>query len=426
MIFDKLWCIIIKRGDKMQYELLSKCFYKLTRNQYETECIIRKKSISTVSLPITVNNNESFYLCTNEMMILQESIYKNNLELTEKIDRLPGIALAFCIKKCLIDEVNTTNDIEGVYSTRKELDEIYENIHPQAGKNKFKGLVDKYKLLIEQSSNFSLNSCEDIRTLYDDIISAEIEPDEQPDGKIFRKGSVSVSNGIKDVHTGVMGENNIIEYMNRVISIMQDTQIPIIVRTALCHYYIGYIHPFYNGNGRLSRFIASYMLRSEMNILLSYRLAYTIHQNKRKYYKSFDICNDVRNYGDVTHFVLMFCEIINESLLNLHSIIDNSIDRINFYFCQLEKIFNDNEQNEKKIFAILIQNSLFENIGLSIPSLSYYSEMSVSTVRNTIKKLKNKLNNGSIILETHRQSHSNVYSVNMERLDEFLNQQNYR
>lgn len=405
----------------MSYELLSKCFYKLPREQYETECQARKNSVSAVSLPIKINKNESFYVCTNELMLLQESIYKGNLELTKKAQSLHGIALEFCIKKCIIDEVNTTNDIEGVYSTRKELNEIYENIKPMASKNKFKGLVDKYKLLMSHDNIFSINSCEDIRSLYDDIVSAEIDLNDQPDGKIFRKGDVFVSNGIKDVHNGVSGENNVAEHMNLVIDIMHDTQIPLMIRTALCHYYIGYIHPFYNGNGRLSRFIASYMLRGEMNILLPYRLAYIIHQNKRKYYKAFDICNDVRNHGDLTHFVLMFCNIINEALANLNSIADNALDKINHYVGQLEKIFDENEQNEKTISDILIQNSLFENFGLNISSLSYHSELSQSTVRNTMKKLAGKLNKNGTILEIHKQLHSNIYSVDLDMLDELLN-----
>lgn len=405
----------------MPYELLSKCFYKLPKKQYEAECQARKNSISAISLPIKIDKNESFYVCTNELLLLQESIYKGDLELTKKTTALPGIALEFCIRKCLIDEVNTTNDIEGVYSTRKELNEIYDDLQPKTGKNKFKGLVDKYKLLIKQDNIFSLNSCEDIRDLYDDIVSAEIDPNDQPDGKIFRKGHVSVSNGIKDIHTGVIGESNIIKYMTCVIDLMHNTNIPLIVRTALCHYYMGYIHPFYNGNGRLSRFIASYMLRSEMNILLPYRLAYIIHQNKRKYYKAFDICNDVRNHGDLTYFILMFCNIINEGLTNLNSIADNALDKINHYFSQLDNLFNDNEQNEKKVSAILIQNSLFENFGLSISSLSYHSKLSQSTVRNTMKKLASKLNKNGTILEIHKQLHSNIYSVDLDMLDELLN-----
>lgn len=406
--------------DKMTYELLSKCFYKLPRQQYEAECLARSNSVSAVHMPININAKHSFYVCTNEMMLLQESIYRNNLILTEKIGMLPDVAKAFCIKKCLIDEVNTTNDIEGIYSTRKEIDEIYENIQPEAEKNKFKGLVDKYKLLIDPDTVIPLDTCGDIRSLYDDIILAEISQRDMPDGKIFRKGRVAVSDGIKEIHTGISGEDNIIDCMNSIISVMHDKHIPVISRAALCHYYIGYVHPFYNGNGRLSRFISSYILRQELNPLLSYRLAYMIQQNKQKYYKAFDICNDGRNQGDVTHFVLMFYELIEKSLDNLQSMIDYSLDRITYYFNQTDNIFDENEKTEKNVFKILIQNSLFENIGLSVQSLAYYSETSISTVRNTLKKIRDKMNTNQNVLETNKQSHTNVYSINIEAFDKCI------
>ncbi len=117
----------------------------------------------------------------------------------------------------------------------------------------------------------------------------------------------------------------------------------------------------------------------------------------------------------------MFCELISKSLDNLLSVIDFSIDRINYYLHQTKEIFGDNERNENNICFMLIQNSLFENIGLNINSIAYYSDLSISTVRNTIKKLKNNLNVKYTVIETYKQSHTNVYSVNIEALDNYLN-----
>ena len=41
---------------------------------------------------------------------------------------LPSIALNQYIKTCLIDEIKMTNEIEGVYSTRKEINDILDNL----------------------------------------------------------------------------------------------------------------------------------------------------------------------------------------------------------------------------------------------------------------------------------------------------------
>ncbi len=85
----------------MTYELLSKCFYKVPKKQYENECVIRKKSVSAVTLPVCINGNESFYVCTNEMILTLEEIYRKNLELTEKVNKLPEVDKTFCFTNVL-------------------------------------------------------------------------------------------------------------------------------------------------------------------------------------------------------------------------------------------------------------------------------------------------------------------------------------
>ncbi len=59
---------------------------------------------------------------------------------------LPKIALQQYINKCLIDEIVITNNIEGAYSTRKEIGEILDDLEGKS-KNRFFGLVNKYAAL---------------------------------------------------------------------------------------------------------------------------------------------------------------------------------------------------------------------------------------------------------------------------------------
>lgn len=86
------------------------------------------------------------------------------------------------------------------------------------------------------------------------------------------------------------------------------------IRISVFHYLFGYIHPFYDGNGRTNRFISSYLLSKELEPLISYHLAKTIKQNISKYYKSFDYTNDTDNRGDLTGFITNFLEIILASI----------------------------------------------------------------------------------------------------------------
>lgn len=110
--------------------------------------------------------------------------------------------------------------------------------------------------------------------------------------------------------------------MSKVIEILNSEQLPLLVRIAVVHYLIGYIHPFYDGNGRLSRLISRYMLQKDLNPLIALRLAYAIKNDKSQYYKAFDLCNDVKNRGDVTPFILMFLEMLEHADASIFTRLD--------------------------------------------------------------------------------------------------------
>ena len=79
-------------------------------------------------------------------------------------------------------------------------------------------------------------------------------------------------------------------------------------------YFFGYIHPFYDGNGRISRFISSYYLAKEFNEIVALRLAVTIKKYQKNYYKVFQETDSEINGGDLTVFVYTFLEIINKAM----------------------------------------------------------------------------------------------------------------
>ena len=96
-------------------------------------------------------------------------------------------------KKTLIDEITYTNEIEGVISTRKDINSIIEDLRINIKqKNRLESIVNKYKLLMNKVS-INLNSSQDVRLLYDELLIREIKEDNInniPDGDIFRKNNV--------------------------------------------------------------------------------------------------------------------------------------------------------------------------------------------------------------------------------------------
>ena len=188
------------------------------------------------------------------------SIYKLDKKLTNIINHLPPIALNQFSIKSLIDETKITNEIEGVHSTRKEIKALLsptEHANKYASKRLY-GLVQKYLMLMGEV-DIPLHTCKDIRNIYDDLVLKEVladDPDNEPDGLYFRSGPVSIQGpDLQIIHNGVNPEETIIEYIQEGLKLINDDKINKLISVSAFHYLLGYIHPFYDGNGRTGRII---------------------------------------------------------------------------------------------------------------------------------------------------------------------------
>ncbi len=367
----------------MSYELLSKLFYKKP-DTYEARYDQRFHSDTAIKLPLFINNHQAFFMTPLEMINKTEAIFKLNTAVNVITKDVPVSALNFLINRFLKDEIALTNDIEGITSTKKEIETA---VSSQNNKKKvrFKGLAAKYMKLI-QANEISLNTCEDIRKLYDDIVSDEIAAKNAPDGKIFRKDMVHIVSATqKEKHRGIMPETQIIEYMNYCLDLLKSDRMNTLIKTAVFHYFFGYIHPFYDGNGRTSRFISSCLLKDELGLLISLRLSYVIKNNLKVYYNAFDICNDVRNKGEITYFILMFLDLLAEAGTYLVEILNNLRDQLFFYKTLIDT--SDMKKTKKELLNILCQVSLFAESYMTVDELQQFLKLGNTSIRYILKEL---------------------------------------
>lgn len=373
----------------MSYVSLSHLYYK-DKKEYEALYNQRISSESTCVLPIKIGNNNAFYCLCPEIYSISFKILQLDKKIATVKSILPPEALMQFTKKCLIDEIKLTNDIEGVYSTRKELSSVLKEMNTKGKKKRFHGLLNKYSMLINDDE-FPLNTSNDIRSIYDDLVLREVVedcPDNAPDGEIFRKDMAEVTtNTQKVIHRGAYPETKIIQLMEQSLNILNQDEIPPLIRISIFHYLFGYIHPFYDGNGRTSRFISSYLLSKEFEYLIGFRLSYTIKAHIKKYYDAFEECNDEKNLGDLTPFIIMFLGIILESFENLHDALVKRHNQLSKYFDTLKN--NPQMSDSLKTFVfILIQASLFSDEGLTKKELESELNISPSTVDKRLAKLK--------------------------------------
>ena len=151
------------------YKTLNKLFYgppEVYRKTYEA----RFSSPTAIHLDFSVAGSPAFFVQNNAIIQQVYHILRLDKEICQLKQQLPPIALSQYTRRCLIDEVVLTNQIEGIRSSRKEIGAVLDELGTQSAqrgkKKRFDGIVKKYAMLQNQEALF-LKTCQDVRSLYD-------------------------------------------------------------------------------------------------------------------------------------------------------------------------------------------------------------------------------------------------------------------
>ena len=404
----------------MAYRPLNKLYYE-GQDLYLQTYRARFESEDAVTLSFEIAQHPAFFLQDAEVMRLAYEIMKLDRAVTRLSAALPGIAKAQYSKKCLIDEIVLTNRIEGVHSSRKEIDDALEILEKQSdekGKHqRFVGLVHKYLKLLT-GEPIPLKTCQDIRAIYDELFLDEViaeGPQHATDGTIFRKGATAVHSAAgKEIHRGLYPESRIIHAMERALAFLNDEPVDKLFRICIFHYLIEHIHPFYDGNGRLGRFILSCCLSETLEPLLSYRISETIKENITGYYRAFEICNDPRDLGDLTPFLIMMLHMIRAALREL----EGSLTRRSIRWARYESLVptfpGADDIAVRRMYSYLIQAALFSEKGISTKELEVSFEASYYKVKKLLDRIDPRL------LRSEPRGRNKYYQLDLTALDEIL------
>lgn len=403
----------------MSYQPLSKLFYSDKEN-YDTIYQNRFNSEYTTHIDFEINGYPAFFVFQPAWYQKTIEIYKIDKRIKELRDRLPLQAINQFTLRCLVDEIVLTNDIEGVYSSRREINSVISELETKSKGRRFKGLVLKY-FMLQMDEKLSFQTCQDIRDLYDALVYSEVaedDPENLPDGEIFRKDSASVTTSTqKEIHRGVYPESNIISCMDQALNILGSDEIGYLFRVALFHYLFGYIHPFYDGNGRTSRFISSYMLSKEFEPTVAYRLSYTIKENLKTYYQAFKTCNDKHNKGDLTPFIIMFIDIIEESMHQLEEALEKRYYWLKHYREYVQYLPHGLDEKYLDLYDLLIQASLFSENGISTKELMNSLHIGRTTLKNRLDTIAE-----NDLLTKEAIGNMRCYSLKLEEVEKKVEQ----
>ncbi|CAC8150781.1 fic/DOC family protein [Staphylococcus aureus] len=247
--------------------------------------------------------------------------------------------------------------------------------------------------------------------LIDELQSTnEINEQDKLDGELFRKNFVGVHDGStnKYIHVGLQPETKIVEYIGEMLTFLKYFDAPQPFKIMASHYLFEYIHPFYDGNGRVGRFIIAKLLSDYYDNYTALTFSYVINRNKSKYYKAFMTASNHLNCGDLTEFIDTMLELL---IAGQERILDELIPKMDATEKLTLYLTSHYKQIDYEFLYLLSMDKLFGNKRNRLTLIDLENILGVGRVKinNTIKKFGNYL--------VKIKSRPTIYEIS----DEFLN-----
>lgn len=407
----------------MNYKPLKTLFHMYGWQTVEKEYEMRKNSFSSYLININIHpiqNEEQkteicyplFFVLTKELVSNLEKVLTNSEKIKQLSSKLPGVANDSYINHLLINELQSTNETENIRSTKEE---IAESINKTKGYNKrFDGLVNQY-LMIE-NGNIEINSISDIRKIFDSIVSGEIKENDLPDGDLFRRRGIGVYDESKNkwVHRNEYTEPELFEYLTLMLEFVKYFDAPQVYKIMASHFIFEYLHPFYDGNGRVGRYIIAKMLNDSLDPFTALTFSYTVNNNKSKYYKAFENTSNYYNKGELTNFIKEMLDLLLKGQNNILETFEknNSIlDKLGIALTNVAK-----NRYDFDILFVLLQDKVFGSkySRISLKKMQEVTNFSRNKINEVIKEYETKL--------TKLKSNPVVYEIDDKFIEELLSQ----
>ena len=202
----------------------------------------------------------------------------------------------------LASELDGTLRIEGVNTTRKVIMDIIKNKEIIKDNNKqiIYNMIKGYEFVLTKP-NFNKDN---LLKLYN-ILSYNCLKEDQKIKGYYRSEMVKIGE-----HEGCPVDK-IDECMNSLFDLVNSCSSDSFVLPFIVHYYILYIHPYMDYNGRTARMAALWIsLLFENEQILPTYISEAINDDKANYYKAIDYSRNSNN--DITYFLIYMYKLAND------------------------------------------------------------------------------------------------------------------
>lgn len=222
---------------------------------------------------------------------------------------------------------------------------------------------------------------------------------------------VSGSYGREKVHYEAPPSEQVLEEMSRFLSWFNDTACEATyIRAALAKFWFVSIHPYEDGNGRLSRCLSDLAIaQAEKNPWRLYSLSNIFYAQGNRYYNALEMCQKGRVSIDA--WVKHFLESIAEAATEAFEIARDVVKKAAFWDkCRQAPL---NERQKKLLDTVLEKGHKFEGIINRKKYLRINKKMSTATAQRDLKDLVGK----NILKPVKTTGRNAGYEINPELLE---------
>lgn len=197
----------------------------------------------------------------------------------------------------LFSEIEGTLNVENVPTTHKRISEVSKMEKPSEENDIIvKNMLDAVKFIWNEKPSFNK---ENLFKLYS-ILSKNCLPEDKKlkNGCLYRHDRVYIGK-YDGADPSVINEcmNSLFEFANDKECIKEFGRL----LPYICHYYILYVHPYFDYNGRTARMVSFWLNYINDIAIAPYFMSEAINDNKSDYYKALSDTREANN--DLTYFL---------------------------------------------------------------------------------------------------------------------------
>lgn len=161
------------------------------------------------------------------------------------------------------------------------------------------------------------------------------------------KGSMQVVSGPlgrEKVHFEAPAAERIDSEMDKLLDwIENEIEVDPVLKAAISHLWFVTIHPFEDGNGRITRAITEMILaRSDNSVKRFYSMSAQIRVERKQYYEVLE--RTQKGDSDITEWILWFLECLQEAINSTYDVLQRVLQKAEFWKTHSSTILNERQQ----------------------------------------------------------------------------------